>query len=230
MLRVYPGNGEDGGPCTNCLDRGQHCTSNIPRRCRVRDGSRESNDLVERLEQLETLLKQQGSAPAVRCKPLRPTLVAADLAQHATANPVPTHDSPASLSIDASRFPGRNHQASLNAMPHANSSSSLRIDGEDTHSLSSFTLPHSYKTTNPPGVTDSVSLTPQRHPALTDTTSSLEWSSGKRFTPSHCAAAAGLAESSPEQIREKSSISSNETVGHWSISFVSGLADRDFQV
>ena len=228
MLRVYPGNGEGDGPCTNCLDRGQHCTSTTPRRWRARDGSRESKDLVERLEQLETLLKQQG--PPVSCKPFCQTPVAANLAQHATANPIPPHDSPAALSSNSSSFPGRSDRDSLNPMLHANSSSSLRADGEETQSPSCFTLPHSHKATNPPGVTDPVSLIPQRHPALADTTSSLEWSSGYHPTPSDCADTVGLTESSPEQIRERSSISSSETVGHSSISFAFGWADRDFEV
>ncbi|KIW27762.1 uncharacterized protein PV07_07470 [Cladophialophora immunda] len=61
---------------------------------------------------------------------------------------------------------------------------------------------------------DSVSLATQRNAAVAETSSSLEWSSGYHLTPSDNADAVGLAESSPEQIRERSSISSSE-ISNW---------------
>ncbi|OAL39604.1 hypothetical protein AYO20_01001 [Fonsecaea nubica] len=94
----------------------------------------------------------------------------------------------------------------------APSSSSLTTDGVETQSSSCFPLGQPYKTPNPPASLNSIALIPPKPPAFADNTSTLEWSSGYQPTPSDSADPATLAENSPEQIRERSSISSSETV------------------
>ncbi|KAH0846011.1 putative fungal specific transcription factor [Fonsecaea pedrosoi] len=149
---------------------------------------------LERLEQLEALLKQQAYAPT------------------STTNHIPAQTSPAALNSDSSRFTGRDDRDPLSSVLPAPSSSSLTTDGVETQSSSCFPLAQPYKTHNPPASLNSIALIPPKPPAFADNnTSTLEWSSGYQPTPSDSAAPATLAENSPEQIRERSSISSSET-------------------
>ncbi|KIV79464.1 hypothetical protein PV11_07026 [Exophiala sideris] len=203
-------NGGTDGPCTNCLDRNQDCVSSTPRRWRGVERSREPDDIAERLARVEALLKQQ---------PLT----------HTSTNLDPLPDLSNPLTSDCFSLLDGNGPASMipRQLPNQINPVATNDEGSQSQNLHYFAFPGPQEVANSSAIRDPGSLLAQRtsaYPADT-TSSSLEWTSScapsTTFDPSNAMDPGG---ESPEEIRERCCISSNE-ISNWEYHGMSHLLD-----
>ncbi|KAK4939633.1 hypothetical protein LTR10_020133 [Elasticomyces elasticus] len=195
-LTVCLGNGGTDGPCTNCLDRNQDCVSSTPRRWRRVERSREPDGIAERLARVEALLKQQ---------PLT----------HASTNLDPLLDLSIPLTSDCFSLLDGNDPESMipRRLPNQINPVATNDEGSQSQNLHYLAFPGPQELANSSAIRETGSLLAQRNSAYpADTTSSsLEWTSSYApSTPFDPPNAMGPGGESPEEIRERCCISSNE--------------------
>lgn len=204
------GNGDNYNPCANCLDRGQVCVSRTIRRLRNSKQMNGTNDTAERLARVEALLQQVPLSSSTSILEISSILAPAETGGIDCASN--------SFTSAISRAPDKTNQASQiqtlsTAMLPCSNISSDQTRPKSLLSYDSLNLSPQPALQSDGQVVSEASLTA---PAQQDYTTplSLELGPDRNKPPDNSASTdlQGNVEDVLDEIRERSSIASSETV------------------